>query len=56
LPEIANKLNVPIQHYDFGQPMQFDDIIKEKDNYSGCIRDLRVRDEVSYFGESVNHY
>ena len=37
LSEIANKLKAPIRHHDFGQPMQFDDIIKEKDNYPGCI-------------------
>jgi len=37
LSKIANKLNIPNRYYDFGQPMQFDDMIKEKDNYLGCI-------------------
>ena len=37
LAEIANELNIPIWHHDFAQPMQFDDIINEKDSYPGCI-------------------
>jgi len=35
--EIANKLNIPIRHHGFGQPVQFDDMIKEKDSYTRCI-------------------
>jgi len=31
LPKISNKLNVPIRHHDFGQAVQFDDMIKEND-------------------------
>jgi len=37
LSEIANKLNAPIRHHGFGQSMQFDDMLKEKDSYPGCI-------------------
>jgi len=36
LPEITNKLDVPIRYLDFGQPMQLD-MIKTNDSYLGHI-------------------
>jgi len=52
LPEVADKLNVPIRHHSFVQPMQLDDIIKEKDIDSECINGLRAQDEVGHFGKN----